>query len=63
MKEYMKEHRKTVLKKAKQNYKLKSVEVYAVTKFIKDKVESSSNDGVDVDVIYDDDDDDDDDDE
>ena len=61
-KEYMEEYRKNqhnnLLKKLKENDKLKSVEVNLVTNFIKDKVESSSDAEVYTDDNYDYDDDD-----
>ena len=45
-----------MLKKIKENNELKSVEIDVVTKFKKDKVNSSYNDDNDVDVDTDDDD-------
>ena len=44
-----------MLKKIKENNELKSVEIDVVTKFKKDKVNSSYNDDNDVDVDTDDD--------
>ena len=44
-----------MLKKIKKNNELKSVEIDVVTKFKKDKVNSSYNDDNDVDVDTDDD--------
>ena len=44
MKEYEKKYSSNVLKKQKQNNESKIIEVYPITNFIKDKVESFSSD-------------------